>query len=89
VPTVAESGVKGFDGGSWQGYIMPAGTPRDIVNKANQNLTTMLRAPDTREKILAMGGITLPQSPGEFTAFVQAETDKWAKVVKAAGIRGE
>ena len=89
VPTVAESGVKGFDGGSWQGYIMPAGTPRDIVNKANQDLTTMLRAPDTREKILAMGGITLPQSPGEFTAFVRGETDKWAKVVKAAGIRSE
>ena len=89
VPTVAESGVKGFDGGSWQGYIMPAGTPRDIVNKTNQDLTTMLRAPDTHEKILAMGGITLPQSPGEFTAFIQAETGKWAKVVKAAGIRGE
>jgi tripartite-type tricarboxylate transporter receptor subunit TctC len=89
VPTVAESGLKGFDGGSWQGYIMPAGTPRDIVNKANQDLTKMLRSADTREKILAMGGIALANSPEEFTAFVRAETDKWAKVVKAAGIRGE
>ena len=89
VPTVAESGLKGFDGGSWQGYIMPAGTPRDIVNKANQDLTKMLRAPDTRERILAMGGITLGNSPEEFTAFIKAEVDKWAKVVKAAGIRGE
>jgi len=89
VPTVAESGLKGFDGGSWQGFIMPAGTPHDIVNKANQDLTKMLRSPDTREKILAMGGIVLANSPEEFSAFVRAETDKWAKVVKAAGIRGE
>jgi tripartite-type tricarboxylate transporter receptor subunit TctC len=89
VPTVAESGLKGFDGGSWQGFIMPAGAPHDIVNKANQDLTKMLRSPDTREKILAMGGIVLANSPEEFSAFVRAETDKWAKVVKAAGIRGE
>jgi tripartite-type tricarboxylate transporter receptor subunit TctC len=89
IPTVAESGVKGFDGGSWQGYIMPAGAPREIVSKVNQDLVKMLRAPDTREKILAMGGIVLPQSPESFTAFVRAETAKWAKVVKAAGIKRE
>lgn len=89
VPTVAESGLKGFDGGSWQGYVMPAGTPRDIVHKANQDLTRMLRAPDTRERILAMGGITLGNSPEEYTAFVVAEVEKWAKVVKAAGIRAD
>jgi tripartite-type tricarboxylate transporter receptor subunit TctC len=81
--------VKGFDGGSWQGYIMPAGAPREIVSKVNQDLVKMLRAPDTREKILAMGGIVLPQSPESFTAFVRAETAKWAKVVKAAGIKRE
>jgi tripartite-type tricarboxylate transporter receptor subunit TctC len=89
VPAVAESGLKDFDGGSWQGYIMPAGTPRDIVNKANQDLTKMLRAPDTREKVLAMGGITLGNSPEEFSAFVRTEIEKWAKVVKAAGIKPE
>jgi tripartite-type tricarboxylate transporter receptor subunit TctC len=89
VPTIAESGLKGFDGGSWQGIVMPAGSPRDIVNKANQDLTTMLKAPDTRERILAMGGITLGNSPEEFSAFVRTEIEKWAKVVKAAGIRPE
>jgi len=89
IPTVAESGVKGFDGGSWQGYILPAGTPRDIVSRTNQELVKMLRAPDTRDKILAMGGIVLPQTPEEFTAFVRSETNKWAKVVTAAGIRRE
>jgi tripartite-type tricarboxylate transporter receptor subunit TctC len=89
VPAVAESGLKGFDGGSWQGIVMPAGSPRDAVNKASLDLTKMLRAPDTREKILAMGGITLGNSPEEFSAFVRTEMEKWAKVVKAAGIRGE
>jgi tripartite-type tricarboxylate transporter receptor subunit TctC len=89
VPAVAESGLKDFDGGSWQGYIMPAGTPRDIVNKANQDLMKMLRSPDSREKILAMGGITLGNSPEEFSVFVKTEMEKWAKVVKAAGIRSE
>jgi tripartite-type tricarboxylate transporter receptor subunit TctC len=89
VPTVAESGIKGFDGGSWQGIVMPAGSPREAISRANLDLTRMLRSPDTRERILAMGGITLGNTPEEFSAFVQAEVAKWAKVVKAAGIRPE
>jgi tripartite-type tricarboxylate transporter receptor subunit TctC len=89
VPAVAESGVKDFDGGSWQGIVMPAGSPRDIVNKASQDLTKMLKAPDTREKVLAMGGVTLGNSPEEFSVFVRTEMEKWAKVVKAAGIKSE
>lgn len=89
LPTVDESGLKGFDGGSWQGVIMPSGTPHEIVDNANAVLTRMLKSPDTKEKILAMGGITLGNSPAEFAAFVRAETDKWAKVVKAAGVRRE
>jgi tripartite-type tricarboxylate transporter receptor subunit TctC len=89
LPAVAESGVRGFDGGSWQGIVMPAGTPREAVNKANQDIASMLRSPDTRERILAMGGIALGNTPEEFSAFVTAETAKWAKVVKAAGIRAE
>lgn len=89
VPTVAESGLKDFDGGSWQGIVMPAGAPREAINRANQDLTKMLRSPDTRERILAMGGIPLANTPDEFTAFVTAEIAKWAKVVKAAGIKPE
>ncbi len=89
VPTVAESGIRGFDGGSWQGIVMPAGAPREAINKVNLDITTMLRSPDARERILAMGGITLGNTPEEFSAFVAAETAKWAKVVKAAGIKPE
>ncbi len=89
VPPVAEAGIRGFDGGSWQGIVMPAGAPREAVDRASHDLVNMLRAPDTRERILAMGGITLGNTPEEFSAFVQAEVGKWAKVVKAAGIRPE
>ena len=89
IPTVDESGLKGFDGGSWQGAIMPAGTPREIVIKTSAELAKMLKSSDMKEKILAMGGITLGNSPDEFAAYTKAEIAKWAKVVKAAGIRGE
>jgi tripartite-type tricarboxylate transporter receptor subunit TctC len=89
VPTVDESGVKGFEGGSWQGIVMPAGTPREAVHKASLDLVRIVQSPDTRERILAMGGITLGTTPESFSAYVTAEVGKWAKVVKAAGIRGE
>ena len=89
VPAVAESGIKDFDGGSWQGIVMPVGSPRDAISRTSHDLTNLLRSPDIRDRILAMGGITLGNTPEEFSAFVQAEVGKWAKVVKAAGIRAE
>ena len=87
--TVAESGVKGFDGSSWQGVVMPANTPRDMVVKVNAELAKMLKSPDMKEKILQQGGIASGNSPEEFTAFLKTETDKWAKVAKAAKVRVE
>ncbi len=89
LPTVAESGLKGFDGDSWQGVAMPAGTPREMVNKVNADLVKMLKSSDMKEKIFAMGGIPAGNSPEEFMAFTRAEIEKWAKVVKATGLRVE
>src|SRR5256885_864598 len=57
VPTIAESGLPGFDGGSWQGVVMPAGTPREYVNAVSAEFVKILRAPDMKERILGMGGI--------------------------------
>jgi tripartite-type tricarboxylate transporter receptor subunit TctC len=89
VPSLDEAGLKGFDGGSWQGAIMPARTSRDIVVKTNAELGKMLGSAETREKMLGMGAIVFASSPEELSAFVKTEVDKWAKVVKAAGIRAD
>jgi len=84
--TVEEGGVKGYDGSSWQGVVMPAGTPREIVARVYKELATMLKAPDTREKFLAQGALASGMPPEEFTAFVKREAEKWSKVAKAAGV---
>jgi tripartite-type tricarboxylate transporter receptor subunit TctC len=89
VPTIAESGLPTFDGGSWQGVVMPAGAPRDVVNAVSGELVKILRAPDMKERILGMGGIPLGNTPDEFAAFMKAEGDKWAKVAKAAKVSAE
>jgi len=84
--TVDGGGVKGFDGGSWQGVIMPAGTPRDIVARVYQELAAMLKAPETRERFLAQGALASGIPPEEFAGFVKREVEKWARVAKAAGV---
>ena len=85
--TIEEGGVKGYDGSSWQGVVMPAGTPREIVARVYQELATMLKAPDTREKFLAQGALASGMRPEEFTAFVKREAEKWSKVAKAAKVQ--
>jgi tripartite-type tricarboxylate transporter receptor subunit TctC len=85
--TVDEGGVKGYDGSSWQGVVMPAGTPKEIVNRVYQELAAMLKTPDTREKFLAQGALASGMTPEEFTAFVRREAEKWAKIGKAAKVQ--
>ena len=85
--TVAEGGVKGYDASSWQGVVMPAGTPREIVARVYQELAAMLKAPETRERFLAQGALASGMPPEEFTAFVRREAEKWAKVGKAAKVQ--
>lgn len=85
--TVEEGGVKGYDGSSWQGVVMPAGTPREFVARIYQELATMLKAPDTREKFLAQGALASGMQPEEFMAFVMREAEKWSKVAKAAKVQ--
>ena len=88
VPSIHESGLKGYDASSWQGISMPAGAPREIVNRVNAQLVSALKTPQMRERILALGGIAVGNSPEAFTAFFNAESEKWYRVAKTAGVIG-
>ena len=87
IPTVAESGVPGFEAGTWYGIAAPAGTPRPIVDRLNSAIVRAVQLPDTREKLLAQGAEPMTGSAEQMGQFVRAEITRWAKVVKAANIR--
>ena len=87
LPTVDESGVKGFDGAAWQGLSMPPGVPRYIVNQVNADLVAGLKAQNVRDRIIEMGGIVVANSPAAFDTFVKAEIAKWGRVAKAASVK--
>ena len=89
VPTVAESGVPGYELTVWFGLVAPSGTPRDIVNKLNAEVLKILALPDVRERFLALGVEPLGSTPEEFGTHIRAQMDKWAKVVKDAGVKAE
>jgi tripartite-type tricarboxylate transporter receptor subunit TctC len=86
VPTVAESGVPGYEATNSVGILAPAATPREIVLKLNSEILRILKLPEVRERLMAMGAEPVGSTPEEFTAFIQADMQKWAKVVRAANI---
>ena len=89
VPTAQEQGVKGFSSYNWNGILAPAGTPRAVIDRIHAVLARPLTNPDTRRQMEAAGYEVAGDGPGEYAAFIKAETEKWAKVAKAAGILPE
>jgi tripartite-type tricarboxylate transporter receptor subunit TctC len=88
VPTLAESGVPGFEAKSWFGLVAPAGTPPDIIRKINQDVTKVISAPEfSKEYLTAQGLEPILGTPDQFAAFIRTETVKWGKVVKEADIK--
>jgi len=87
LPTIAESGLPGFEAGTWYGLLAPSGTPRDIVTRLNGEVVRIVQLQEIREKLAAQGAEPLTGTPQEFGKFVQNEVARWAKVVKAARIR--
>jgi tripartite-type tricarboxylate transporter receptor subunit TctC len=87
VPTIAESGLPGFDYNLWVGMFAPAGTPNDIVDKINADVARVVQMPDVRERMAALGAEAMPMTPAEFRKFMREELVESAKVVKAAGIK--
>jgi tripartite-type tricarboxylate transporter receptor subunit TctC len=89
LPTVAETGLKGFEANNWYGIVVPAKTSRAIVMRLNKDVTTALNTPDVKEVLFKQGLDVAPESPEAFGAYIKSETAKWAKVVKASGLKAE
>ena len=87
VPTVAESGLHGFEALQWFGILAPAGTPRELVSRLNGDIVKTLRLPDIRERMVALGAEVVGSSPEQFASFQKADAAKWAKVVKESGAK--
>src|SRR6266496_1820275 len=89
VPTIAESGLPGYDSTQWYGVLAPAGTSRGIVTRLHDEIVRALRAPEVIQRLAADGAEPVGSSPEEFAAFIKSEIDKWVRVASAAGIRAE
>jgi tripartite-type tricarboxylate transporter receptor subunit TctC len=87
LPTIAESGIAGFEATSWFGLLAPAGTPASVVGKIYQEAAKIVAQPDMREKFAQIGVDSVGNPPDEFAAIIKSDTAKWAKVIRDAGIK--
>ena len=87
VPTIAESGLPGYEASSWFGLLAPAGTPHDVVAKVNGEVARWLASPEAKEKLLSQGANAAGGTPEDFVRHIAAETAKWQQVVKASGAK--
>jgi tripartite-type tricarboxylate transporter receptor subunit TctC len=89
LPTIAESGLPGYEMLNWLGMFAPAGTPRAVAERLSTELIRIVRLPDIRERLNAQGAEPAPLGTEEFTVFVKSEIEKWAKVVAATRMTAE
>jgi tripartite-type tricarboxylate transporter receptor subunit TctC len=89
VPTLAESGLPGYEAGSWYGILAPAGTPGAIVARLNAEINAAIRQPEVRERLAAEGAEVLGGTPGDFASHIRAELSRMGKLMREAGVRME
>jgi tripartite-type tricarboxylate transporter receptor subunit TctC len=89
VPTISEAGVPGYEAVQWYGVLAPAQTPKEIVARLNRDLVAVLHSPEVKERFAAEGAEAAGNSPEAFARYLRSETEKWAKVARAAGIKPE
>ena len=89
VPTVAESGYKGFEALSWSGMSVPKGTPQAVVDKLEAAMAQAMTSPGIKQRMEAQGFVIPTQGSKLYTAFVKSEIERWTKVIKTAGIKAE
>ena len=87
VPTIAEAGLPAYEASSWFGLHAPARTPRDIVNKLSSTIAGVLKLPDIQQRLIDLGFDPLGGTPELFAANIKSETEKWAGVIKNAGVK--
>lgn len=89
IPTMIESGLPGFEAMAWFGVLAPAGTPRSIVARLDSEIARILQKPEIKNQLAGFGSEPGGGTPEEFAAYIKTEIDKWGKVIKDAGIKGE
>lgn len=89
VPTIAETGVAGFEVTSWYGLLAPSGTPRAIVNEVHARVTNVLAAPDVRARIKDLGADVVANSSAEFGSYIERDIERWRRVIAKVGIKAE
>jgi tripartite-type tricarboxylate transporter receptor subunit TctC len=89
LPTMAESGVLGYEVVGWQGLFAVAGTPPETVARLQTEVAKVLRLPEVRERLAALGAEPVGSTPDEFGAFIRAETTRWGRIIREKGIRSE
>ena len=87
IPTVSESGLKGFESVTWFGVLMAKGTPDAIVNKVTSEITKVLQLPDVKERMSSTGGLPVKTGPKEFSALLKNDLERWARIVKESGAK--
>jgi tripartite-type tricarboxylate transporter receptor subunit TctC len=89
LPTVSEAGLPGFEANNWYGVVVPAKTPKPIIDRLHKEFTAVLKMPEIQEVLFKQGLDAAPNTPAAFGAYIKAETAKWAKVIKASGAKPE
>jgi tripartite-type tricarboxylate transporter receptor subunit TctC len=89
LPTISESGLRGFDISTWFGVLAPGGTPPDIVARLNTEIVRILHTPDMQDRLAALGAEAVGNRPDEFAAFIKAEIAKYARVIRASGAKAD
>ena len=89
LPTISEAGLPGFDANNWYGIVVPAKTPRAIIDQLNAEVTKVLNMPDVKATLFNQGLDPAPGTPEQFGAYIRSERVKWAKVIKASGAKAE
>jgi tripartite-type tricarboxylate transporter receptor subunit TctC len=89
LPTISEAGLAGFDANNWYGLVVPARTPREIIDRLNAEVTKILAMPDVKTALFNQGLDPAPGSPEQFGAYIKSERAKWARVIKESGAKAE